>query len=116
MIGWRIFELAWRRLKTARDFLFDIHHARCRTTCLPPARRRVWPQPEGVRLAGLSRRAVVFAVGRALGSHYRKIPDQYEVKPHKVRYYLERRDADFETKMAEALCVYREVALFEGSR
>ena len=30
-------------------------------------------------------------------------------KPHKVRYYLERRDAEFEQKMAEVLCVYREV-------
>ena len=35
------------------------------------------------------------------------------VKPHKVRYYLERRDAEFETKMAEVLCVYREVAIQE---
>jgi hypothetical protein len=29
------------------------------------------------------------------------------VKPHKVRYYLERRDLDFAEKMAEVLCVYR---------
>jgi transposase len=42
-----------------------------------------------------------------------KILDQHEVKPHKVRYYLERRDADFEAKMAEVLCVYREVALLK---
>jgi hypothetical protein len=32
-----------------------------------------------------------------------------EIKPHKVRYYLENRDAEFEQKMAEVLCVYREV-------
>ena len=38
-----------------------------------------------------------------------------KVKPHKVRYYLERRDADFEAKMAEVLCVYREVALRKES-
>ena len=38
-----------------------------------------------------------------------KILDHQEVKPHKVRYYLERRDAEFEQKMAEVLCVYREV-------
>ena len=31
------------------------------------------------------------------------------IKPHKVRYYLENRDAEFEQKMAEVLCVYREV-------
>jgi hypothetical protein len=33
------------------------------------------------------------------------------VQPHKVRYYLERRDEAFEQKMAEVLCVYREVAV-----
>src|SRR6202050_298520 len=38
-----------------------------------------------------------------------KILDQEEVKPHKVRYYLEQRDPDFRKKMAEVLCVYREV-------
>jgi len=38
-----------------------------------------------------------------------KILGQEEVKPHKVRYYLERRDAEFEQKMAEVLCVYRQV-------
>ena len=32
-----------------------------------------------------------------------KILGQEEVKPHKVRYYLERRDAEFEQKMAEVL-------------
>jgi hypothetical protein len=32
-------------------------------------------------------------------------------QPHKVRYYLERRDPDFAPKMAEVLCVYREVKL-----
>jgi transposase len=42
-----------------------------------------------------------------------KILGQHEVKPHKVRYYLERRDADFEAKMAEVLCVYRDVALLK---
>ena len=38
-----------------------------------------------------------------------KILGQEDIKPHKVRYYLERRDVDFEQKMAEVLCVYREV-------
>src|SRR6478752_6843449 len=42
-----------------------------------------------------------------------KILAQEEVKPHKVRYYLERRDAEFEQKMAEVLCVYREVKLLK---
>jgi hypothetical protein len=38
-----------------------------------------------------------------------KILDQNEVKPHKMRYCLERRDPEFEQKMAQELCVYREV-------
>jgi transposase len=42
-----------------------------------------------------------------------KILNRQEVKPHKVRYYLERRDAEFEEKMAEVLCVYREVAILK---
>src|SRR5258705_5366655 len=42
-----------------------------------------------------------------------KILGQEEVKPHKVRYYLERRDAEFEQKVAEVLCVYREVQVLK---
>jgi transposase len=44
-----------------------------------------------------------------------KILDQHEVKPHKVRYYLQRRDEAFEEKMAEVLCVYREVKVLRES-
>ena len=36
-----------------------------------------------------------------------------EIKPHKVRYCLERRDPEFKQKMAEVLCVYREVKLIK---
>ena len=42
-----------------------------------------------------------------------KILDQEDVKPHKVRYYLERRDPDFAEKMAEVLCVYRQVRILK---
>jgi transposase len=42
-----------------------------------------------------------------------KILGQEEIKPHKVRYYLERRDAEFEQKMAEVLCIYREVQILK---
>ena len=42
-----------------------------------------------------------------------KLLGQEEIKPHKVRYYLERRDAEFEPKMAEVLCVYREVQVLK---
>ena len=42
-----------------------------------------------------------------------RILDQEEVKPHKVRYYLEQRDPEFSEKMAEVLCVYRRVKLLK---
>ena len=42
-----------------------------------------------------------------------KILDQNDVKPHKMRYYLERRDTDFAKKMAEVLCVYRQVKILK---
>jgi hypothetical protein len=42
-----------------------------------------------------------------------KILGKEEIKPHKVRYYLENRDAAFEQKMAEVLCVYREVEVLK---
>jgi len=41
------------------------------------------------------------------------ILNEQEIKPHKVRYYLERRDPQFKQKMAEVLCVYREVKLIK---
>src|SRR6516165_6219650 len=43
-----------------------------------------------------------------------KILAEHEVRPHKVRYYLEKRDPEFEPKMAEILCVYRQVAMLRG--
>ena len=42
-----------------------------------------------------------------------KLLAREEIKPHKVRYYLEQRDAEFEQKMAEVLCVYREVQVLK---
>ena len=42
-----------------------------------------------------------------------KILNREEIKPHKVRYYLECRDAEFERKMAEVLCVYRKVEVLK---
>jgi transposase len=42
-------------------------------------------------------------------SKLHKILTQGELKPHKVRYYVERRDPEFEQKMAAVLHVYKEV-------
>lgn len=43
-----------------------------------------------------------------------RILDAHELKPHRVRYYLEQRDAQFERKMAEVLMVYRDVSLYRA--
>jgi transposase len=42
-----------------------------------------------------------------------KILDAHAVKPHKIRYYLERRDPEFEAKMAHVLCIYSEVEVLK---
>jgi len=42
-----------------------------------------------------------------------KILDAHAVKPHKIRYYLERRDPEFEEKMAHVLCIYKEVGILK---
>jgi len=33
------------------------------------------------------------------------------IKPHKVSYYLEKKDPEFDEKMANVLCVYKEIAM-----
>ena len=43
-----------------------------------------------------------------------KILAENKLRPHKVKYYLERRDPDFERKMAEVLHVYRDVAVMRA--
>ncbi len=40
-----------------------------------------------------------------------RILDEPELKPHRVRYYLEKRDPNFEEKMAEVLLVYQPVSM-----
>lgn len=40
-----------------------------------------------------------------------KILKKSKVRPHKIQYYLERRDPDFEAKMAQVLYVYKEVQM-----
>jgi transposase len=51
------------------------------------------------------------ALVRAGKATVQRILKGQELQPHKVRYYLERRDPEFERKMREVLLVYREVAL-----
>ena len=39
-----------------------------------------------------------------------RILDENQIKPHKISYYLEKRDPDFDRKMQEVLMVYRDVS------
>ena len=43
------------------------------------------------------------------------ILSQGNIKPHKISYYLERRDPDFDIKMANVLQVYKEIAIINES-
>src|SRR6516162_9514088 len=49
-------------------------------------------------------------------SKLHKILRQGELRPHKIRYYVEKRDPDFETKMASVLHVYKEVEIVNEYR
>lgn len=45
-----------------------------------------------------------------------RILDDNEIKPHRIRYYLEKRDPQFDRKMQEVLIVYRDVSIYsEGA-
>ena len=43
-----------------------------------------------------------------------RILDENEIKPHKISYYLEKRDPDFDRKMQEVLMVYRDVSIYRA--
>lgn len=45
-----------------------------------------------------------------------RILDENAIKPHRIRYYLEKRDPEFDRKMQQVLMVYRDVWLYrEGA-
>jgi transposase len=44
-------------------------------------------------------------------SSIKNILDKAEIKPHKIRYYCEKRDPDFEKKMNNVLVVYKQIEL-----
>lgn len=48
---------------------------------------------------------------KAAKATIQRILNEHPIRPHKMAYYLERRDPDFEQKMADVLCVYKEVNL-----
>ena len=49
------------------------------------------------------------ALSKAGKSTIHRILSQAHIKPHKTAYYLEKRDEEFEEKMAQVLVVYKEV-------
>lgn len=61
---------------------------------------------ESAQAAGFTRLA---SVGK---STVWRILDDNDIKPHKIRYYLEKRDPDFDRKMQEVLMVYRDVSIY----
>ena len=65
---------------------------------------------DGAEAAGFARLA------NAGKSTVWRILDEHEIKPHKIRYYLEKRDPEFDRKMQEVLMVYRDVSIYtEGA-
>src|ERR1700735_5571217 len=56
------------------------------------------------------------ALLRLSRSKLHKILRQAELRPHKIRYYVEKRDPDFEIKMASVLHVYKEVEIVNEYR
>ena len=65
---------------------------------------------EGAHAAGFPRLA------NAGKSTVWRILDEHDIKPHKIRYYLEKRDPEFDRKIQEVLMVYRDVSLYsEGA-
>jgi len=48
---------------------------------------------------------------KAAKATIQRILDAHPIRPHKVAYYLEKRDPAFDRKMEEILCVYKEVNL-----
>jgi len=55
------------------------------------------------------------ALARAAKATVQRILEAQPLHPHKVKYYLERRDPHFLPKMKEVLLVYQEVALQNGA-
>lgn len=51
------------------------------------------------------------SLARAAKSTVQKILAEQHLQPHKVKYYLERRDPEFELKMKEVLLIYQDVML-----
>ena len=56
------------------------------------------------------------SLAKAVKATIWRILSANEIRPHKIKYYLERRDPDFEQKMQDVLMVYQEVNLQNDSK
>lgn len=73
----------------------------------------LWTLSALARFVGDSAQAAGFdRLAHAGKSTVWRILDENEIKPHRIRYYLEKRDPQFDRKMQEVLMVYREVSLY----
>ena len=77
----------------------------------------LWSISALARFVGENAQAAGFARLASPGkSTVWRILNDNDIKPHKIRYYLEKRDPEFDRKMQEALMVYRDVSLYtEGA-
>jgi transposase len=48
---------------------------------------------------------------KAAKATIQRILTSHPLRPHKIAYYMEKRDPEFDRKMAEVLCVYKEINL-----
>src|SRR5207244_871483 len=53
------------------------------------------------------------SLAQAAKATVQRILEEQHLQPHKVKYYLERRDPEFELKMKEVLMVYQDVSRVE---
>jgi len=60
---------------------------------------------ENAENAGLSRLSTISRIG------VRNILEKAEIKPHRIRYYCEERDPEFEAKMHDVLVVYKQIEM-----
>lgn len=73
----------------------------------------LWTLSALARVVGDSAQAAGFdRLAHAGKSTVWRILDENEIKPHRIRYDLEKRDPQFDCKMQEVLMVYREVSLY----
>jgi len=52
---------------------------------------------------------------KAAKATIQRILNEHPLRPHKMAYYLEKRDPEFDQKMADVLCVYKEINLQNGA-